>query len=203
MKLVLASRSPQRRAILAQLGIEFEVRLPEVEEQSDGDPRLLVRTNALAKARAVTRADGETVLGADTAVVLDGRVYGKAAGEDEARRFLQRLCGRTHEVISGIALVDERERTEVAIARVKFRVLEQASIDWYLATGEWRERAGAYAIQGQGAALVERIDGDFWNVVGLPVAALLDLEPALLRTHPGAGDYTSPRFAGPRLETPK
>jgi septum formation protein len=179
--LILASRSPQRRAILEQLGVDFRVEAPEVEELATGEPRALVRENALRKARAV-REPGDRVLGADTAVVLDGRVFGKPRDEAEAETFLRRLSGRTHEVMSGIALrePDGAERSDVAVTRVRFRRLEAFDIAWYLATEEWRERAGAYAIQGRGAALVEDIEGDYWNVVGLPMAALLRLVPDLL-----------------------
>jgi septum formation protein len=179
--LILASRSPQRRAILEQLGVGFRVEAPEVDELATGEPRRLVRENALRKARAVDVAD-ERVLGADTAVVLDGRIFGKPRDEEEAETFLRRLSGRTHEVMSGIALrePDGGERSDVAVTRVRFRRLERPDLAWYLATGEWSERAGAYAIQGRGAALVEEIEGDYWNVVGLPVAALLRLVPDLL-----------------------
>ena len=176
--LVLASRSPQRRAILEQLGVEFVVEPPEIEEVAAGEPRALVVENALRKARAV---DGGRVLGVDTAVVLDGRVFGKPRDADEAATFLRRLSGRTHEVWSGIALRQDRdELSGSCVTRVRFRLLEQPWLDWYLATGEWRERAGAYAIQGRGSALVAEIDGDFWNVVGLPVQELLRLAPDLL-----------------------
>jgi nucleoside triphosphate pyrophosphatase len=176
--LTLASRSPQRRAILEQLGLEFRVEAPEVEEVAGGDPRALVLENARRKARAVA---GEQVLGVDTAVVLDGRVFGKPADAEEAEIFLRRLSGRTHEVMSGIVLRGGGdERGEVAVTRVRFRLLEQHDIDWYLASGEWRERAGGYAIQGRGAALVAEIEGDYSNVVGLPVTALVALAPGLL-----------------------
>jgi septum formation protein len=177
--LILASRSPQRRAILEQLGVAFRVEAPDVEELAEGDPQEVVRENALRKARAV---DGDRVLAADTAVVLSGRIFGKPGDEAEARAFLEALSGRTHEVMTGIALrePDGAERSDVAVTKVSFRALEPREIDWYLASGEWRERAGAYAIQGRGAALVERIDGDYWNVVGLPVATLLRLVPDLL-----------------------
>jgi septum formation protein len=172
--MILASRSPQRRAILEQLGIEFEVVVPEVEELEDGDPRDMVVENALRKMRAVP---GERVLGVDTTVALGGISYGKPSSETEARRTLEALSGRTHEVWSGIAL---DERTAAASTRVSFRRLDESILDWYLRSGEWRERAGGYAIQGRGAALVERIEGDFWNVVGLPVPTLLELAPDLL-----------------------
>ena len=178
--MILSSRSPQRRQILEQLGVAFRVEAPEVEELAAGDPRALVRENALRKARAVAARD--RVLGADTAVVLDGHAFGKPRDEAEAEIFLRRLSGRTHEVMTGIALrePDGAERSDVAVTKVRFRRLEQPDLAWYLATGEWRERAGAYAIQGRGAALVEEIEGDYWNVVGLPVAALLRLVPDLL-----------------------
>jgi septum formation protein len=176
--LTLASASPQRRAILAQLGVEFEVVVPDVEELTGGDPRATVVENARRKVRAV---DGDPVLAADTEVVLDGHVFGKAADEAEAESFLERLSGRTHEVWGGVALRQNgEERTAHAVTQVRFRQLAPADIAWYLDTGEWRDRAGAYAIQGKGATLVESIDGDFWNVVGLPLAELVKLAPELL-----------------------
>ena len=151
---------------------------PEGEERSDGDPRSLVVENAIRKARAV---DGERVLGADTTVALDGRIFGKPADEAEAETFLRRLSGHTHRVWSGLALREAgAERTCAAATAVTFRALERRHLDWYLASGEWRDRAGAYAIQGKGAALVREIRGDYWNVVGLPVPALLELVPDLI-----------------------
>ena len=175
--LVLASRSPQRKAILEQLGIEFRVEPADVEELTEGDPHEVVVENALRKARAV---DGDLVLGADTEVFLDGRIFGKAATEEEADAYLRELSGRTHEVWGGIALIEAGgERTAHAVTQVTFRDVTPV-LDWYLATGEWRDRAGAYAIQGRGSALVEAIEGDFWNVVGLPVPELLRLAPSLL-----------------------
>jgi septum formation protein len=186
--LVLASRSPQRRAILEQLGIQFTVSPPDVDEQDRGDPRTLVVENALRKARAV---EGPLVLGVDTEVVLDGRAFGKPETAEDAETTLRRLSGRTHEVWSGIALRrNGAERTASACTKVRFRRLEQRDIDWYLGTGEWRERAGGYAIQGRGAALVEEIAGDYWNVVGLPVAELVRLAPDLLVA--GFSSYLAP-----------
>jgi septum formation protein len=150
----------------------------------------VVVENALRKARSVAehgngRHDGR-VLGVDTEVVLDGRVFGKAESEQSAETMLRRLSGRTHEVWSGIALISESgaERTASAVTRVRFRRLEEPELTWYIASGEWRERAGAYAIQGRGAALVESIEGDFWNVVGLPLPELLGLAPDLARERP-------------------
>jgi len=179
---ILASGSPQRKAILEQLGVAFTVVVPEVDELTEGDPRAVVKENALRKAGAVS--SDETVLGADTEVVLEGRIYGKPRDREEAERSLRELSGREHEVISGIALrrPGEDARSAVAVTRVRFRELAEPDVAWYLATGEWRGRAGGYAIQGKGAALVEAIAGDYWNVVGLPVPALLALEPGLLRS---------------------
>jgi septum formation protein len=176
--LVLASRSPRRRAILEQLGVEFRVEPPKVDELTEGEPRELVRENALRKARAV---EGERVLGVDTAVVLGGRALGKPRDAAEAERFLRELSGRKHEVMSGIALRDAAgERSDVAVTAVRFRQLDERTIDWYISRGEWGDAAGGYAIQGKGAALVEEIEGDYWNVVGLPVPTLLLLAPDLL-----------------------
>ncbi len=178
--LTLASRSPQRKAILEQLGIEFRVEPADVEELKEGDPREVVVENALRKARA---AEGDLVLGADTEVFLDGRIFGKASSEEEAEAYLRSLSGRTHEVWGGIALRrGDEERTAHAVTRVTFAGLSDATLGWYLATGEWRDRAGAYAIQGRGSALVAQIEGDFWNVVGLPVPNLLLLAPELLHS---------------------
>jgi septum formation protein len=176
--LLLASRSPQRRSILKQLGVRFDVVVPEVEETAEGDARGMVIENALRKARAVR---GELVLGVDTTVVVDGRPYGKPGDRDEATRMLRTLSGREHEVWSGLALLRAgEEAVAAACTRVRFRSVDDPLMRWYLDSGEWRDRAGGYAIQGRGAALVEAVDGDFWNVVGLPVPELLRLAPELL-----------------------
>jgi septum formation protein len=178
-RLVLASASPQRKAILEQLGIAFDVRPADVDELTEGDPAEVVVENARRKVEAI---EGDLVLGCDTEVFLDGRIFGKAKTEEEAETYLRTLSGRTHEVHSGLALrtVDCRLSTGHAVTHVTFRSLSAAELDWYLATGEWRGRAGAYAIQGRGSALVERIEGDFWNVVGLPVPLLIELAPDLV-----------------------
>jgi septum formation protein len=158
--------------------------VPEVEELREGPPEGLVVENALRKARAGLAAapDGAQVLGVDTDVVLDGRTLGKARDEAGARERLEALSGCTHEVLSGVALAraGEDERTALARSLVTFRSLEPATIELYLRSGEWRDRAGAYAIQGLGSILIERLEGDFSNVVGLPVSTLLALEPGLL-----------------------
>jgi septum formation protein len=144
-----------------------------VDEVTHGDPRDVVLENARRKARAV---EGDLVLACDTEVNVDGVVFGKPADEAEAVRMLTQLSGREHEVLGGLVLRSgDDERTAIASTIVEFRALEPDEVDWYVQTGEWRGRAGGYAIQGRGAALVEKIDGDFWNVVGLPVPELLRL----------------------------
>jgi septum formation protein len=184
--LLLASTSPQRRAILSQLEIPFDVAAPRYEEKDavGADPIELVRTHALGKARSLAgEAAGRPVLGVDTAVLLNEEVFGKPAGDSEARAMLARLAGRTHEVISGFCLIGSGwEELGDEVTRVTFRALGAGEIGAYLATGEWRGRAGAYAIQGIGARLVEKIEGDYLNVVGLPAALLVS---TLVRRFPG------------------
>jgi nucleoside triphosphate pyrophosphatase len=156
--------------------------VPEVVELEDGPPDEVAVENARRKAAAVA-ADrpGAVVLGADTIVALEGRIYGKPGDVEEARATLRALSGRRHTVVGGICLLQgDRVRTAAARTEVEFRSLGNELIDWYLRSDEWRDRAGAYAIQGRGAALVKRIDGDYLNVVGLPVATLLELAPWLL-----------------------
>jgi septum formation protein len=160
-------------------GIPFDVRPSGVEELSSGDPREVAAENARRKALAVP---GELVLGADTDVALDGDILGKPADAAQARSFLERMSGRTHEVVGGIALAEDGRvvAEAVVVTPVRFRALEPALIDWYVQTGEWRDRAGGYAIQGQGAVLVAGVEGDYFNVVGLPLVTLLELRPELL-----------------------
>jgi septum formation protein len=168
--LVLASTSPQRRTILEQLGIAFVVAAPDYEEEGD-DPV----EHAAGKARSVD-GGGRPVLGVDTDVFCAGRRFGKAASAAEAADMLERLSGRTHEVVSGLCLRgDGWEELHRVVTEVAFRSLSPAEIGRYVATGEWEGRAGAYAIQGRGATLVERIDGDYLNVVGLPAPLLVRL----------------------------
>ena len=185
----------------------------QVEELTRGDPGAVVVENARRKARAgLEMAGGDgPALGVDTEVVLDGRLLGKAGTEEEARQHLAALSGRTHEVLSGVVLIEvphslrqqfvrgERtndsfdpgrrasvpdprpeERAGVERSRVTFRELTPALIDAYLASGEWRDRAGAYAVQGLGSMLVAEVAGDLSNVIGLPVNLLLELVPDLL-----------------------
>jgi septum formation protein len=153
-----------------------------VEELTAGPPHELVAENAYRKAAAVaaSRADA-VVLGVDTEVAIGARVYGKPGSVDEARIMLTALSGRRHTVLSGVCVfADGRPRTVVESTAVDFRALDDAVLNWYLSSEEWRERAGGYAIQGRGAALVARIEGDYFNVVGLPVPTLLELLPSLL-----------------------
>jgi septum formation protein len=174
-QLLLASTSPQRRAILEQLRIPYRILAPEYVEHDppDADPVALVRAHAEGKARSV---HGESVtLGVDTTVHLDGRVYGKPADRAAAASMLRDLAGRTHAVISGLCLLGQGfSVTGHAVTEVTFRAFPDAELDLYLESGEWEGRAGAYAIQGLGGRLVERIDGDYLNVVGLPGALLIE-----------------------------
>jgi septum formation protein len=183
--LLLASRSPQRRVILQQLGIPFEAVVPRYEEEPTGaDPVAEVERRAHGKARSVASVAGDRpILGVDTEVVLAGRVYGKPADEAEAETMLEQLSGKTHEVVSGLCLLTPAwEELHHAVTRVSFRPLTPRELGLYVVIDEWRERAGGYAIQGLGAALVERIEGDYLNVVGLPAALLVDL---LAKRFPG------------------
>ena len=176
-RLILASTSPQRRAILEQLRIPFEVVPPDVRRGGSARRR---PGRARAQARRGQGALGRTrtavTLGVDTTVVLDGRVYGKAADARDARRILSELSGRTHTVVSGVCLLGGAEDVvEHVETDVTFRPLGHRAVDAYLESGEWEGRAGAYAIQGLGGRLVERIEGDYLNVVGLPGALLVSL----------------------------
>ena len=168
MTLVLASTSPQRRAILEQLGIPFEIVAPVYEELGE-DPV----EHAVGKARSV-EGGGRPVLGVDTVVVCSDRVLNKPADEVEAAAMLELLAGREHQVVSGLCLrTRDWEEVHRDVTRVWFRPLGERDVAAYVAADEWRERAGGYAIQGRGAGLVERIEGDYLNVVGLPAACLL------------------------------
>jgi septum formation protein len=205
MRLVLASRSPRRREILGWLGLEFEVVERDVEERTEGaDPEGLVLANARLKALAGLETLDEgvedaVVLGVDTDVFVDGGMLGQPSDRAAAEERLRRLSGREHEVLSGLCLLGPRaeaipgapvrERSGVARSVVAFRPLDDATIGRYLDSGEWRGRAGGYAIQGLGSILVDRVEGDFSNVVGLPIRLLLELDPALpiaMRENPKA-----------------
>jgi septum formation protein len=177
--LLLASTSPQRRAILHQLGIPFDAVAPRYEEHDppEADAEQLVCEHAVGKARSVAADAGDRpVLGVDTTVVLGGRLYAKAQSAGDAERMLEELSGRTHAVVSGLCLATPAWEVVSAIAtRVTFRKLTPRDLAAYVASGEWEGRAGAYAIQGRGGALVRRVEGDYLNVVGLPASLLIQL----------------------------
>ncbi|MDQ3670993.1 MAG: Maf family protein [Actinomycetota bacterium] len=180
-RLILASTSPQRRVILEQLRIPFEAVAPTYVEHDapDIEPVELVRAHAEGKARSVYE-DEQLTLGVDTTVTLDGRVYGKPGDAGDAARMLRDLSGRSHTVVSGLCLIGPDVFLVVpATTRVTFRALTARTLTTYVASGEWEGRAGAYAIQGLGGRLVEGIEGDYLNVVGLPGALLV----ALLEQH--------------------
>jgi len=186
--ILLASESPQRRAILEQLNLPFTAVPPRFEEALTGsDPVEIVLKNAHGKAHSVGPHEQSPVLGVDTAVVIDGDALGKPADAAEAEAMLERLSGRTHEVVSGLCLrTPAWEELHGETTRVTFRPLTARDLARYVATREWDGRAGAYAIQGVGAALVVRIEGDYLNVVGLPAALLIRL---LARRFPGVYGY--------------
>jgi septum formation protein len=177
VNVVLASGSPQRREILTKLGLEFEVVVSGVYELTGGDPEHEVLENARRKAHAVTR-DG-LVIACDTDVVVDGKALGKPADEVEARQYLDLLSGRPHEVLSGLVVLGEEERSGLERTTVVFKTLSEADKERYVAFGEWEGRSGGYAIQTLGSTLVERLEGSVSNVVGLPVGLLFDLAPEL------------------------
>jgi septum formation protein len=167
--LLLASTSPQRPAILTQLGIPFEVVEPDHHEAPGTSPL----DRATGKARSVDGGE-QPVLGVDTEVLLDGELLGKPENATEAEAMLERISGRTHEVVSGICLrTPAWEELGTATTAVTIRELDARELAHYVSAGEWQGRAGAYAIQGLGASLVERIEGDYLNVVGLPGALLV------------------------------
>jgi nucleoside triphosphate pyrophosphatase len=177
--LLLASTSPQRKAILEQLHIPFDVVAPKYDEETpgDADPLQIVREHARGKAQSVADlADDRPIIGVDTAVVLEGRIFGKPANATAAERMLEELSGKTHTVVSGLCLLTPGwEEVEHEGTQVAFRELTPRELGIYVATGEWEGRAGAYAIQGRGASLVRFIEGDYLNVVGLPVSLLVRL----------------------------
>jgi nucleoside triphosphate pyrophosphatase len=177
--LLLASTSPQRKAILEQLHVPFDVVAPNYDEATPeaADPVRVVREHARGKARSVADiAEDRPVVGVDTAVVLNGRIFGKPANAADAEKMLEELGGKTHVVVSGLCLLTPGwEDVEHEATQVSFRELAPRELGTYVATGEWEGRAGGYAIQGRGAALVGSIEGDYLNVVGLPVALLVRL----------------------------
>lgn len=179
MALILASQSPRRRELLAQMGLtEFQIHPAAAEEVAPPGltPPELVQALALHKAREVAQThaqSGDLVIGADTIVVLDGQVLGKPRDEAHALEMLTALAGRPHHVYTGVAVLqDGRELAQVEDTTVWFREASQAELTRYIATGEPMDKAGAYGIQGRGGLLVSRIEGDYTNVVGLPIVRL-------------------------------
>ncbi|MEW8978456.1 MAG: Maf family protein [Symbiobacterium sp.] len=194
MLIVLASSSPRRQELLRQVGIPFVVDVPAVDEHISEPlpPGQFVEQLALRKARAVApRHPGELVLAADTIVVLEGEVLGKPADRAEAVRMLERLSGRSHQVFTGVAVVKGgRELVAHEETVVRFAPLTREQIEWYVATGEPMDKAGAYGIQGRAAALITAISGDYYNVVGLP----------LYRTVQMLSQFGHPIFSGEPAE---
>ena len=172
MRIVLASGSPRRLSLLSQMGFDFEVRKPQVEEEIFEDPVKTVEFNALKKAKSVMR-EQEIVMGFDTIVFLDGEIIGKPQNESHAYELLKRLSGRVHEVFTGVAvLTPEEETVEHEVSEVKFKPLTDAMIWEYIKTGEPLDKAGAYGYQGIGRTFVEYVKGSETNVIGLPVERL-------------------------------
>ncbi len=181
-EIILASNSPRRIYLLSQLGIDFKVVSPNVEEEGNGERRSpveVVKSNALKKVQKVAEEyRNAIIIGADTIVVLDGEIIGKPKDEKDAIRILRRLRGRYHFVFSGIAIMETPENkllTSVVRSKVKMRDYSDEEIERYIATGEPMDKAGAYGIQGKGALLVEKIEGDYYNIVGLPLVRLNSL----------------------------
>lgn len=204
-KIVLASASPRRAALLRQIGLPFEVVESGLDEDEvkERDPKLLAGQLALRKAKAVaeTVSDG-VIIAADTVVCVDGRLLGKPVDADEAVAMLRSLSGRCHNVITGLALIAQPEgriESHVECTSVYMRTLLSEEIDWYVASGEPFDKAGGYGIQGKAAVFVERLDGCYYNVVGLPLTALWRLFGSLgIRIWEGAGTYdnTAPNHQG-------
>ena len=176
MRLILASASPRRTGLLREAGYAFDVEPAHVDESglAGEAPRAYVLRVAALKARAVAASHpDDLVLAADTTVVIDGLMLAKPSDDDDARRMLGLLSGRTHDVLTGVVLVCAgRESSAVADTRVRFRPLTRAEIDWYVASGEPHDKAGAYGVQGLASRFVEAVDGSYSNVVGLPVGAV-------------------------------
>lgn len=176
--LVLASNSPRRRELLRQIGLDFTTDPADVDEtvRPGEPPERYAGRVAVEKARtAAARSEGAVVIGADTIVVVDDEILGKPADDRDAERMLRLLSGRMHRVITAVAVIDpaqHAERTAVAVTKVWFRSLDAGEIAAYIASGEPRDKAGAYGIQGRGALLVEKIEGCYFNVVGLPLSLL-------------------------------
>ncbi len=178
-RVILASGSPRRRELLGEMGVEFEIDVPDVDETVGGTPDKMVAVLAERKARAVAeRRDGGLIVAADTLVALDDRALGKPADDEEAKEMLRALSGRTHDVFTGVCVLDAasgRAMVEAVRTGVRFREISDAEIEAYVATGEPRDKAGAYAIQGGAGAFVDGYEGSRTNVIGLPVEKLTEM----------------------------
>ena len=175
---VLASGSPRRHELLTQLGVPFTVRVPDIDESPHRDERPpdYVRRLAFAKAAAVSVAHHELVIAADTTVELAGEILGKPLDEHDAASMLRRLSARTHRVHTGVAVrLGELEVAEVCTTLVTFVELDEKMIEWYVATGEPMDKAGSYALQGAGGAMVQLVRGSVSNVIGLPLHVVIEL----------------------------
>ena len=176
-RIILASQSPRRRELLGRIIEDFDVIVTHADECVEGDtsPHEYVMELALRKARAVSENDA-VIIGSDTVVALDGEILEKPESAEHAKQMLKRLSGREHIVYTGVALVDgERELVDFEATRVVFDELTEEIIDRYIATGEPMDKAGAYGIQSLGCALVKKVDGDYANVVGLPLFKLIKM----------------------------
>ncbi len=190
MRIVLASKSPRRREILAMLGVKFEIITADTDESSDiADPALLVRELALRKGRAVREQlwaqglwDNDTlIIAADTVVAAGDQILGKPQGDADAARMLRMLSGSAHDVISGVALLQgTRESADFDKTAVHFAKMREKDIEWYVKSGEPRDKAGAYAVQGLASLFIKGLEGDYFNVVGLPVYRLNTMVEAFL-----------------------
>lgn len=178
-RLYLASESERRIRILERLGVEFTVLKPRAAETRRGEPRFVAVSNALSKARSVFDCvEQGVIIAADTVVVVDGAVLGKPRDGEDAKRMLRMLSGRWHTVLTGLAVLTVPERlefTSVEETRVRFKTLSDREVDFYIATGEPFGKAGGYAIQGYASLFIDRVEGCYFNVVGLPVRRLYDL----------------------------
>lgn len=195
MRLILASASPRRAALLTSAGFTFSVMPPDVDETAyPGEkPGPYALRLARDKAAVAAASDGRVVLGADTTVVMAPQILGKPRTRDEAAGMLRTLSGGVHEVLTAIVmLAGDLEMSEVVTTRVHFIAMDDAEIEWYLGTGEWEGKAGAYAIQGAAARYIERIEGSWSNVVGLPVSAVYRL---LKQLAPAIDPLSAPRYS--------
>lgn len=172
----LASRSPRRRELLSQMAVDFAVLAADVDEsvKPGESPQDYVQRIAVEKARAgvsgLAANDNKPVLAADTAVIVDQTIFGKPVNDDDARRMLKMLSGQSHQVMTAVALASENDlKTALSVSEVRFAAMTEAEIDWYIQTGEGRDKAGSYAVQGLGAIFIDQIQGSYSGIMGLPV----------------------------------